>query len=228
MTIVFPDRYSGFTKLAGYIPKKYLDNDSVKIFPVNNYEETITATGSATRLLLDHYKKTGVHGWGVWELMENYWTFSQDYFCRKAYGTTMGEFFAQMQSIMSKTKGEKKTAYEAFAGPFGGPWPIIKYFHNFSWIDKIKRMPYNVIFTSELKEEDNKDSIFSQYGFRPAGEKHNQHKIDTIINLSHKGNNYFMKCYKLTGYQKRYGELNITNKNGYEEHMHILKTKFAK
>lgn len=220
MFIIYPDRPQGLSSLIGFIPKEYEDN--VEVFAVNNYEDTIIATASAIELLEQHHKETGVYGWLVFELMENYWTFSMDYYCRMAYGQTIGEYFTQMQSILNKDKAEKRTAFEAFAGPFGGPWPIIKFKHNFNWMDKLKRMPYNMIFTSELREEDNKDSVFSSLGFRPAGEKHTQHKVNVILYLSHKGNNFFMKPYKLTGYTKFYGELNITNKNGYEEHMKAL------
>ena len=221
MCIVMPDRPTGLTKLYGIIPKEYID--CIDVFPVNQYEDTIVATATAHEILAEHYKNSGFHGYLVFELTENYWSFSQDYFCRQAYGQTMGEFFAQMQSIMGKNKADKKTAYEAFAGPFGGPWPIIKFFHNFNWIDKIKRYPYNIIFTSELKEEDNADSIFKSLGYRPAGEKHNQHRMDTILYLSHKGERFFMKPYKLTGYEKLYAQIDITKKNGYHEHMKALK-----
>lgn len=221
MCIVTPDRPTGVAKLFNLIPKEYIG--CVEVFAINDYEESVIATATAEEKLEAHFKKTGKFGWLVFELMENYWTFAQDYYCRRAYGKTMGEYFAQMQTIMSKDKAEKKTAYEAFAGPFGGPWPIIKFFHNFNWIDKIKRFPYNVIFTSEIKEETNKDSIFHTLGYRPAGEKHNQHRMDTILYLSHKGNNFFMKPFKLTGYRRLYGELNITEKNGYEVYKDALK-----
>jgi len=221
MFIIFPDRPNGLAKLYDLIPKEY--QDSISIFPVGNYEDTIIATASAEKALEEHYKKTGVHGWMIFELMENYWAFSMNHYCIQAYGKTMGEYFAQMQEISDKEKAEKKTAYEAFAGPFGGPWPIIKWMHNFNWIDKLKRMPYNIIFTSELKEEQNKDGIFSSLGYRPAGEKHCQHKVDTILYLSHKANSFFMKPYKLTGYTRLYGELNVTGKNAFDVHTQALK-----
>jgi len=225
MFIIFPDRPQGLVKLYGLIPAEY--RDCIEIFPVGTYEETIKATATAVEALEEHHKKTGRYGWIVFELIENYWTFSQDYFCREAYGTSMAEFFAQMQSISSKDRAEKRTAYEAFAGPFGGPWPIIKFFHNFNWIDRVKRMPFNIIFTSELKEEDNKDSIFSDLGYRPAGEKHTQHKVDTIIYLTHKGNKFFMKPFKLTGFRRLYSQLEVTDKNPYEVHKEALE-KLAK
>lgn len=221
MAIIYPDRPTGLAKLYSLIPKKYLD--SIDVYQVNNYEETIIATATAERMMEEHYKKTGHYGYIVFELMENYWSFSQDYYCRQAYGQSMGEFFAQMQNIGGKTKADKKTAYEAFAGPFGGPWPIIKFFHNFNWIDRVKRFPYNTIFTSEIRAEDNADSIFHSLGYRPAGEKNNQHRMDTIIYLKHNGNKFTMKPMKLTGYTKFYGEVNITGKNGYKEHLIALK-----
>jgi len=216
MNIVYPDRPSGLSLLFGLIPKDF--QECVNVFPVSNYEQMISATAASVQLLEKHFKKTGIQGWGVFEMVESYWTFSQDYYCRLAYGESMGEYFAEMQSVLSKDKASQAAAYESFAGPFGGPWPIVKFLHNYNWIDKLKRMNFNIVFTSELKTEENKDSIFSELGFRPAGEKHLQHKFDTIIYLSHKGDNFFMKPYKLTGYRKRYGEMNITDKNGYEEH----------
>lgn len=228
MYIIFPDRPSGLKKLYGLIPKEYRSCTSedywgVHVYPVTDYESMIKATATAEKKLENHYKEVGEYGWLVFELMENYWTFSQDYYCRQAYGQTMGEYFAQMQSIVSKSKAEKKTAYEAFAGPFGGPWPIIKFFHNFNWIDRVKRFPYNTFFTSEIKEEQNKDSIFYELGYRPAGEKHNQHKMDTILYLTHKKGKFTIKPLKLTGYKKMYGELDITNRNGYKRHREACK-----
>jgi len=226
MYIIYPDRPQGLVKLYGLIPKEY--QDCIEVLPVGTYEQTIVATATAVEGLKEHFKETGAYGWIVFELIENYWTFSQDYFCREAYGQSLGEFFSQMRTIMSKDKAEKRTAYEAFSGPFGGPWPIIKFFHNFNWIDKVKRLPYNIVFTSELKAEDNEDSIFKELGYRPAGEKHTQHKVDTILYLNHKkvGKDYkfTMKPYKLTGYRAFYAPVDITNKNAYEEHKKALKS----
>jgi len=217
MQIIFPDRPSGLKKLIGLIPEEYKDN--IDVYPVTDYESSIIATATAERKLKKHYQKTGELGWMVFELMENYWSFSQDYYCRQAYGKSMGEYFAQMQSILSKNKAEKKQAYEAFAGPFGGPWVVIKFFHNFNWIDKVKRFPYNTVFTSEIKEESNKDSVFFELGFRPAGEKNNQHKMDTILYLGHKKGKFTMKPFKLTGFSKFYSEIDISSKNGYNKHL---------
>ena len=221
MYIIYPDRPGGLTSLYGFIPKEYQSN--IKVLIVSDYEQLITASATAIEGLEEHYKKTGKYGWLVFELCETFWTFSQDYYCRKAYGETMADYFSQMQSILGKDKAEKGSAYESFAGPFGGPWPIIKFYFNFYWIDRLKRLPYNIIFTSELKEEENKDSVFSDLGFRPAGEKHLQHKMDTILYLSHKGNSFYLKPYKITGYEKLYGQLEITGKNGYEVHKDALK-----
>lgn len=218
MNIIFPDRAKGLTSLYGMIPREY--QEAVNIFPVNNYEDTIIATATADELLMEHFKKTGVHGWFVAELMESYWLYSQDYFCRHAYGKNLMEYMTMMQGVFSEKATKQGTAYEALAGPFGGPWPIIKMAHNMNWIDKLKKKPYNIVFTSEIKEEDNKESIFDKY--RPAGEKHMQHKFDTIIYLTHKGDQYFMKPYKISGYEKLYTQLDITGKNGYEVHIEAL------
>ena len=223
MNIILPDRPTGVSKLCGLVPNEFIDDDRVNIFPVSDYETTIVATATSDKLLRKHFRETGKLGYAVFELMENYWTFSQDYFSRQAYGQNLGEFFAQMQNIMGEEKGDKKAAYEAFAGPYGGPWPIIKFFHNFNWIDRIKRFPYHTIFTSEIKEETNKDSIFFEYGYRPAGEKHNQHKMDEVILTSHVKDKFFIKPYKLTGYTALYNKLDVTNKNAYKEHLDAKK-----
>lgn len=219
MNIIFPDRAKGLTSLYGMIPHEY--RDCVNIFPVNNYEDTIVATATSDEMLMEHFKKSGVHGWFVAELMESYWLYSQDYYCRNAYGKDLMEYMTMMQGVFSEKSSKQGTAYEALAGPFGGPWPIIKMAHNMNWIDKLKKKPYNIVFTSEVKEEDNKESIFEKY--RPAGEKHMQHKFDTILYLTHKGDSYFMKPYKISGYEKLYSQIEITGKNGYEVHMDCLK-----
>jgi hypothetical protein len=222
MDIIFPDRPNGLASLYGMIPKEYQDG-VVNVFPVNNYEDTIIATATSVERLNNHYKKTGVHGWFVAELMESYWLYSQDFFCRHAYGISLMDYMTKMRGILNEKKANQGTAYEALAGPFGGPWPIIKMAHNMNWIDKLKKMPFNIVFTSEIKEEDNKESIFSDNKYRPAGEKHMQHKFDTIIYLTHRGDQYFMKPFKISGYEKLYGQLEITGKNGYEVHVESLK-----
>jgi len=219
MTIIFPDRPTGLSKIFDIVPRSY--REYMYVFPVNNYEDVVKSTAKSQKMLIEHFEKTGTHGWMVFELLENYWTFAQDYYSRQAYGESMGHYFAQMMRTL--TVKDKQSAYEAFAGPYGGPWPIIKFFHNYNWIDRIKRMHFNVLFTSEVKEEANKDSIFFNLGLRPAGEKNNMHRVDTIIYLSHKGNEYFMKPFKLTGYTRTYSETKITNKNGYEVHKLSLK-----
>ena len=218
MCVVFPDRPTGIAKLANLIPNEY--RDCLSIYQINSYEELVSSTAQSEKELKEHYNKTGKYGWLIIELLEDAWKSSQDYFCREAYGQSMGEFFSNMRDSLEKPGSP---AYEAFAGPFGGPWPIIKFFHNFNWIDKIKRMPYNVLFTSELKNEDNKDSMFADLKYRPAGEKDNIHRVDTIIYLSHKNNKFAQACYKLTGYSKVYSTVDITGKNGYEVHNQLLK-----
>jgi hypothetical protein len=218
MCIIFPDRPTGITKLMKVIPPEYLDN--IFVFPVNSYEELVSSTAQAEKKLQEHYKKTGKYGWLVIELLEDAWKSAQDYYCRLAYGETLGEYFAKKKADVKAMKDDN-TAYKALEG--WGDWPIIKYFHNFNWIDKIKRMQYNVVFSAELKEEGNKDSNFFDLGYRPGGEKDNMHRVDTIIYLSHKGNNFGIKPYKLTGYDKLYGELDVTNKNAYSVHVEALR-----
>ena len=222
MCIVFPDRPTGLTKLASVIPKEYLEGDEdapIQIFTVNNYEDLVRATASAENCLQKHYEKTGKNGWLVVELLEDAWKSAQDYYCRQAYGQSMGEYFAQKRAQVKAAKNDEG-AYKAFQG--WGDWPVIKYFHNYNWIDRIKRMPYNVVFTAEVREEDSKDSLFSALGLRPAGEKDNLHRVDTILHCSHNENSFTIRPYKLTGYKKLYGKINITNKCGFEEHMSAL------
>lgn len=219
MVIITPDRPTGITKLYNEVPKEYRDF-SVEILPVNNYEELVSSTATAERILKEHYKKTGKYGWLVGELLEDAWKSAQDYYCRLAYGESLGEYFAKKRADVKAMKDDN-TAYKALEG--WGDWPIIKYFHNYNWIDKIKRMPYNILFTAEIKEEGNKDSIFFDLGYRPGGEKDNIHRFDTVLYLSHKENNFFIKSYKLTGYKRLYGQIDVTGKNPFEEHKKALK-----
>lgn len=218
MCIVFPDRPTGLTKLLNAIPPEYLDN--IFIFPINNYEELVSSTAVAEKKLEEHYKKTGKLGWLVNELLSEDWMMAQDYYCRLAYGETLGEYFAKKRADIKAMK-EDSSAYSSLQG--WSDWPIIKFAHNYNWMDKIKRMPYNVIFTAELKEEGNKDSLFYDLGYRPSGEKDSIHRVDTVIYLSHKGNNFYMKVFKLTGYKVLYNEVDITNKNAYFAHKEAQK-----
>lgn len=218
MCIIFPDRPTGLTKLMKAIPPEYLD--CVMVYPINSYEELVSSTAQADKELTEHKKKTGKYGWIVIELLESSWKDVQDYYCRLAYGESLGEYFAKKRADVKAMK-EDTTAYKSLDG--WGDWTIIKYFHNYNWIDKIKRMHWNIVFTAELKEEGNKDSIFFDLGYRPAGEKDNIHRVDTVLYLSHKGNQFKMRPYKITGYDRLYGELDITGKNAYSVHLDALK-----
>ena len=223
MCVVFPDRPTGITKLLGSVPEKY--RERIFIYTIDKYEEMVSATSAAYRKLMEHYKKTGKNGWLVCELLEESWRMSQDYYSRKAYGENLGDYFATKAEIvkdMMKSKGKagKESIYQALNG--FTDWVTIKYFHNFNWIDRIKRFPFNVLFTAEIKGEDNKDSIFFDLGKRPSGEKDNMHRVDTILHLSHKANQFTIQPFKLTGFTKLYNETKITGKNGYEVHQKSL------
>jgi len=222
MCIIYPDRPTGITKMINAIPAEY--RERILVFPINSYEELISSTAVAEEKLKEHFEKTRKNGWLVIELLEDSWKSVQDYYCRLAYGETLGEYFAKKRADVKAMK-EDSSAFRALEG--WGDWPVIKYFHNYNWIDKIKRMPFNVVFTSEIKEEGNKDSIFFDLGYRPAGEKDNIHRVDTVLYLSHKENRYFVKPYKLTGFRKLYGQIEITlneknNKGAYELHKEAL------
>jgi len=150
---------------------------------------------------------------------------SQDYYSRQAFGETLADLMSakrraveELKSIKSEDK--KESAYQALEG--WRDWTVIKFFHNFNWIDRIKKMPFNVGATAEIREIDNPDSIFYAIKVRPAGEKDNAHRFDTIIYKTHKGNNFTQQCFKLTGYSRLYSAIDITNKNSYAEHKKIL------
>jgi hypothetical protein len=224
MCIVFPDRATGLTKLYNVIPKEYVDR--VYPFTVNCYEDLVVATATAEKKLLEHFKQTGHHGWMIIELMEEAWRMAQDYYSRQAYGETLADFLAlQRETVKDKMKKlgkeDKDTAYMGLEG--FKDWTIIKFFHNFNWIDRIKKMPFNVGATSEIKKEANKDSVFFSIGVAPAGEKDNVHRFDTIIYKSHKGDKFYQQCFKLTGFSRLYSEVDITDKNSYSIHKKILK-----
>lgn len=229
MCVVFPDRSTGITKLYNVIPKEYV----TRVFPytVNCYEDMVSATATAEKKLLEHYKQTGMHGWLIVELLEEAWRMSQDYYSRKAFGETLADLMAakrkSIQEIMdSKDESSKDNAYKALSG--WKDWTIIKFYHNFNWIDKIKKMPFNVGATSEVKEETNTDSIFYSIKLRPAGEKDNVHRFDIAIYKSHRENKFYQQCFKWTGMSRLYAELDITDKNSWAVHKKIQKQFEAK
>jgi len=223
MCIVFPDRATGLTKLYNVIPKEYVE----RVFPftVNCYEDLVVATATAEKKLLEHFKQTGHHGWLIIELLEEAWRMAQDYYSRQAYGETLADFLAlQRETVKEKMKKlgkeDKDTAYMGLEG--FKDWTVIKFFHNFNWIDRIKKMPFNVGATSEIKKETNKDSVFFPIGVAPAGEKDNVHRFDTVIYKAHRGDKFYQQCFKLTGYSRLYNEQDITDKNSYAVHKKIL------
>jgi len=228
MCIVFSDRATGITKLYNLIPKEY--KERVFIFPVDDYEGLVKATANSEKILLEHHKKTGTHGWLIIELLEEAWRMSQDYYSREAFGETLADLMAAKRKAISdikgiKDEGKKESAYQALEG--WRDWTVIKFFHNFNWIDRIKKMPFNVGATSEVREIDNEDSIFYSIKLRPAGEKDNAHRFDTILYKIHQGDKFYQRCFKLTGYNRLYSNVDITDKNSYAVHKQILQ-KFEK
>ena len=228
MCIVFSDRATGITKLYNLIPKDYVDR--VFIFPIDCYEDLVKATANSEKILNEHFKKTGTHGWLICELLEESWRFAQDYYSRKAFGETLADLMAAKRRAIEelktvKSEDKRDSAYQALEG--WRDWTVIKFFHNFNWIDKIKRFPFNVGATAEIKDTDNPDSIFSAIKVRPAGEKDNAHRFDTIIYKKHVGDKFYQRCFKLTGYNRLYSDIDITDKNSYEVHKQIL-LKFDK
>ena len=224
MCIIYPDRATGVTKLYNMIPKAYVDR--VFVFPVTDYETLIAATANSEKILLEHFKKTGMHGWLINELLETDWRFCQDYYSRQAFGDSLADLMAAKRRALNdlkdiKDEKKKESAYQALEG--WRDWTVVKFYHNFNWIDKIKRMPFNVGVTAEIKPIDNPDSIFSSIKVRPGGEKDNAHKFDVIIYKKHIGNKFTQRCFKLTGYDRIYSEVDITNKNSYAVHQQILK-----
>jgi len=222
--VIFPDRATGITKLYHLIPQQY--RDRVFMFTINDYEDLISATASAEDLLMEHYKKTKVHGWMIIELAEEAWRMSQDYYSRKSFGETLADLMSAKRRALteyndSSDERKKESAYQALEG--WRDWTVIKFFHNFNWIDKIKRMPFNVAMTSEIKAVDSSDSIFFDIKHQPAGEKDNVHRFDTVIYKKHIGNKFTQRCFKLTGYSRLYNEVDITDKNSYAEHKKILR-----
>ena len=228
MCIIYPDRATGITKLYNLIPKEYVEK--VFVFPVTDYETLIAATANSEKILMEHFKKTGVHGWLISELLGTSWRFAQDFYSRKAFGESLADLMAAKRRALDdlkEVKDEKKkaSAYQALEG--WRDWTIVKFYHNFNWIDKIKRMPFNVGATAEIKTIDNPDSVFSSIKVRPGGEKDNAHKFDAIIYKKHVGNKFTQRCFKLTGYDRIYSEIDITGKNSYAVHQEILQ-KFEK
>jgi len=229
MCILFPDRSTGITKLYNLIPKEYVDR--VFIYAVNCYEDVVKATADAEKKLLEHHKQTGTQGWLICELLESVWQYAQDYYARRAFGESLADLLTakrqQVQEMMTaKDKPDKDTAYLAMSG--WTDWTCVKFFHNFNWIDRIKKMQFNVGATAEIKAETNKDSIFFAIGIRPSGEKSNVHRFDTIIYKSHKGNKYTQQCFKWTGMSRLYSETDITDKNSWSVHKMIQKKFEAK
>jgi len=228
MCIVFSDRTTGITKLYHHVPKEYVNN--VHLYMVNDYESMVTATANAERKLIEHYKKTGVYGWLICELLEESWRFAQDHYSKEAFGETLADLMSAKRRAITEIRGlkdekKKESAYQALEG--WRDWSVIKFYHNFNWIDKIKRMPFNVGATAETRDIDSEDSMFYSIKLRPAGEKDNAHRFDTIIYKKHQGDKFTMRCFKLTGYSRLYSEVDITDKNSYEVHKNILK-KFDK
>jgi len=217
MIIINTDRPSGVSKLIKLIPPEYLP--CVSVVDVSNYEELISATTEANEILEKHYREVGPNAFMCIELLGEPWVYSQDYYTRKAHGESLGDYFATKKQL-EKAVRDDVSAYKAIDG--WKDWPVIKFLHNVHWMDKLKKVPYHVIFTAEVKEVENEKSIFNKTG-KPAGEKRGIHRVDEIVFLGRVKGKYLMKAIKLTGYSARYKVQDITGKNAYLVHEEQLK-----
>lgn len=224
---IFPDRPGGFKKLeADFIPKKY--SNSCRIFYTNDFQDVIDISEVAAVDLKKFAEEDPNHVvWFVVELLNEMWEAAQHLYVERAYDKTFADYFAAQRAELKDRaqkarEGKEPSAYAAFSGAFGGDWPIIKDYHNAQWIERVKMFPgfgVNVLFTAEEREEEDKGTLFTDIGTKPAGEKRNQHRVDTILHLTAQSNGFKMDAAKITGLSLRYSNADITTKIPYEVHL---------
>lgn len=230
MCIVYPDRPGGVTKLLDEVPDEYLS--SIELYPITgDFNQVIEATLKSWKQLLefsDFPEETDKQCFLVVEMLDEMWSMAQDTAIREAYGIGIGDYMAQeFQSVLKRAQAEAKSkrdlsAYQVLQG--WSDWTIIKNLHNTQWVEVVKQIPFfgiNLICTAGEKPlaEGEEGGTFGKIGVKPAGEKSNRHRVDTIIYMRQKGGRFYIQPAKITELGMVYPEKNVTDERPYGVHL---------
>lgn len=234
MCIVYPDRPGGVTKLLDEVPDEYLSG--IELYPITgDFNQVIEATLKSWKQLLEFSefpKETDKQCFLVVEMLDEMWSMAQDTAVREAYGVGIGDYMArEFQSVLKRAQAEAKSkkdlsAYQVLQG--WTDWTIIKNLHNTQWVEVVKQIPFfgiNLICTAGEKPlaEGEEGGTFGKVGVKPAGEKSNRHRVDTIIYMRQKGGHFFIQPAKITELGMVYPEKNVTDQGPYGVHLEMQK-----
>lgn len=178
----------------------------------------------------------GPGDWFVFEMIGSIWDFAQTEYSRLVYDEGLtnhimllraeAQEIIRQQGVDPKSKEARKITGEkiGFSGLDGRQdWSLIKRMHNNELFDKlIIRGDFNILSTTSMtlisndEMEKHKYPEFESLGRRPEGEKHQQHRHDTLAVVDKKGGKWLArtdlgaKKGKDRGGRELFKELDIT------------------
>lgn len=175
-----------------------LDEDRLFYFKCKNFAEVIEDWNIIE-------EEIEPDDWICLDMLGQFWELAQQDYVKEIWGKDIGEYYKQMRKDAEDAKKQNKqvnlSGWE--------DWSIIKKSHNSDFIEKIKRCGSRVLLTAGSKTLITSGraadgpaivSVFGKVGQKPVGEKHNPHRVHTILFLEKdsKGD-YYVTCLKNRG-----------------------------
>ncbi len=184
--------------------------ENLDYFLANSWEKIPKAVNHAFDIL-------GPGDWLVFEMVGGMWDMAQSEYSRRVFGEDVADHLLTLRaeaqelvnaigaSTRSSDPKEKKEANRiisekmAFGGMEGQTdWNVVKRMHNDAVFDRaILNGEFNILSTTSLTQIMDRDAskwpLFENIGKRPEGEKHQIHRLDTIVIAERKGGQFLWR-----------------------------------
>lgn len=195
--LVVIDRDRGLAKAVKEVCGKIPDNlDYFLATKFEKYAEGITHA----------HVNLAADDWLVFDMIGGMWDMAQSQYSRMVYGDDVTRHLIALRTeaeehVDSSKRGKAEAGVRQASVQYNGmegrtDWPLIKRMHNDDLIDDaILNGDFNILSTtsgSPITDQDvGKWPRWDHIGLRPEGEKHNQHRHDTLMYLSLTRGKYF-------------------------------------
>lgn len=189
------DTERGLKKTLKEFPREIDSN--IEVFECNTFKNVI----KALKLTLENAQKGDTI---IVDMLSIIWDWAQENYTLEVFDNDVTSFYlARRKDRIAKSS--KKPVYEGWQD-----WIGIKLLHNHDFIDElVKQTGADLICICGAKEVDMNEpgkppkvlnpTIFTPIGFAPEGEKHNEHRFDTIVYFQCGEDNWYIKAPKWRG-----------------------------
>jgi len=171
-------------------------DENIEYFECFNFTDAI----NALKLILENAQKGDII---IIDMLSVLWDWSQEQYTMEVFDKDMSKFYLSRR----KEIVEKRSGAPVMDG--WKDWVGIKLLHNHDFIDEfVKQTGADLICICSAKRVDMNEegkppvlnpTIFTPIGFAPEGEKHNEHRFDTIIYFECGEDNWYTIAPKFRG-----------------------------